>query len=118
MLLQHGYLNLLRESGATFQHLQSLRDVFTVHLTPSAAEKQTAPSSAGSRAALSPFVCLITGLPCTSYPFAALPACGHAFSSRAIAEARSSHFAASPFLCMCMSCMRTERCRGPCAVKM
>ena len=32
------------------------------------------------------FACPVTALPCTSYPFAALPGCGHAFSARAVAQ--------------------------------
>lgn len=82
---QHRYVNQLRESGAAFQHLQSLRDIFTLHLTPAAGQAH-AGSSAGSRSAAPRFMCPLTELPCTSYPFAALPACGHAFSSRAIAQ--------------------------------
>ena len=91
MLMQHRYLNLLRKSGAAFQHLESLHDIFTVHLTSPGASLAAAPSSAACRAAPSRFMCPITELPCTSYPFAALPACGHAFSSRAIAQVRSHH---------------------------
>ena len=45
---QHRYVNQLRESGAAFQHLQSLRDIFTLHLTPAAGQAH-AGSSAGSR---------------------------------------------------------------------
>lgn len=86
-LLQHRYLNQLREGGGAFEHLQSLRDVFAVHLVPGAVD--TAAADAGSRAAPR-YVCPVTELPCTSYPFAALPACGHAFSSRAIAQVCSS----------------------------
>jgi hypothetical protein len=82
---QHRFVNQLRESGAAFQHLQSLRDILTVHLMP-AAGQTNAGNSAGSRGAAPRFMCPVTELPCTSYPFAALPACGHAFSSRAIAQ--------------------------------
>ena len=35
-----------------------------------------------------PYVCPVTGLSCLRYPFTALPDCGHAFSSRAIAQVR------------------------------
>jgi hypothetical protein len=63
----------------------SRRDVFTVHLT--ARDKAADPASRSEEAsARTPFMCPVTDLPCTRYPFAALATCGHVFSCRAIAQ--------------------------------
>ena len=58
------------------------RDIFTVRLTPS----EQAAEAAGSPESRAPFVCPVTGLSCLRFPMSALPGCGHAFSSRALAQ--------------------------------
>ena len=65
------------------------RDIFTVRLTPSTqiAEAQR------SLDACAPYMCPVTNLSCLKYPMAALPDCGHAFSSRALAQVCLSHLA-------------------------
>lgn len=58
------------------------RDIFTVRLTPS----EQAVEAAGSTESRAPFMCPITDLSCLRFPMSALPDCGHAFSSRALAQ--------------------------------
>ena len=52
-------------------------------MTPSRADTSADRDSGASAA---PYVCPVTDLPCTRYPFVALPSCGHGFSGRAIAQ--------------------------------
>ena len=68
------------------------RDIFTVRLTPG---KQVTNAQVSSEAGV-PYVCPVTGLSCLRYPFTALPDCGHAFSSRAVAQ-----------VCLCCACLPT-----------
>ena len=60
------------------------RDIFTVRLTPGKESSEAQGSSERS----APHICPVTDLSCLRYPFAALPECGHAFSSRAITQVR------------------------------
>ena len=62
------------------------RDIFTVHLTEHQ-DKQTAkrPTATDAEAA-ERFVCPVTHLHTTRYPFVAISSCGHVFSDRAIKQ--------------------------------
>ncbi|CAL8463661.1 g3195 [Coccomyxa elongata] len=87
---EHRYLNQLRVAGTAFDHLHSLRDIFKVHLTPSPPQSGEENGSAINAA---PYMCPLTELPCTKYPFVALPSCGHVFSSRAVKQMTDSQCA-------------------------
>ncbi|KAK9836326.1 hypothetical protein WJX81_005424 [Elliptochloris bilobata] len=78
---EHRYANQLREAGGAFEHLQSRKDVFTLHLTA-----RQAGGSAADTATPSGYVCPITDLAAGRGPFVALPACGHALSERALRQ--------------------------------
>lgn len=73
-----------KNSPEEFSEIAARRDVFVVHLMPPHAKKGEDRDTA---AVAAPYVCPVTDLPCTRYPFVALPSCGHAFSSRAVAQA-------------------------------
>eukprot|EP00877_Chromochloris_zofingiensis_P014395 jgi/Chrzof1/9209/Cz03g40010.t1 len=94
---KHRYANQLRTVGSSLDHIRSLKDVFTVHLTPNAdcaaTANRTAPAGAASSSApgsssgdTAAFMCPITMLPVGRYPFSALQPCGHMFSDRALAN--------------------------------
>ena len=50
------------------------------------APSEQAAEAAGSPESRAPFVCPVTSLSCLRFPMSALPGCGHAFSSRALAQ--------------------------------
>jgi hypothetical protein len=101
------YSNQQRAAAGAFDHLKSMKDVFTVNLTPNPdrvlqqqQQQQTAAAAGGSSRALQDsssssvpdggevplWVCPVTLLPCGSkQPFSALKQCGHVLSDKALA---------------------------------
>ena len=71
---------------ATFLHC---RDVFTVHLTEQADLVGQQPTTTDAEM-LERFICPVTHLHSTRYPFVAISSCGHVFSDRAVKQVCSS----------------------------
>lgn len=65
------------------------RDIFNVQLAQRPAQQQPATQSSSDGGSSSVFECPVTQLPCERAPFAALPACGHVLSDRAIRQVRA-----------------------------
>lgn len=110
----HQYANRLRTAPGAFSHLNSLKDVFEVHLGHSQQQGQQqegAGAASGNGSSLTsglagapagasvvaqgaedavPYRCPVTALPCARYPFSALRRCGHVLSDRALAAAQDS----------------------------
>ena len=100
------YENFLRSSKpGAWDHVKSLKDMLTVHLTPEptaaavGGESTTATGTARSAAASGggaeqgtgvPWVCPIAHVPLGRYPCCALKACGHVFSKKVLDELLSS----------------------------
>ena len=78
----HKLMRALQKDVALTHECVCFRDIFTVRLTPG---KQVPDAQKSSETGV-PYVCPVTGLTCLRYPFTALPDCGHAFSSRAVAQ--------------------------------
>lgn len=85
-MAQHRYLNQQRASKFGYEHLQSTRDIFPVHLTEVSARPAAERPTATDAEAAERFVCPVTHLHSTSYPFVAITACGHVFSDRAVKQ--------------------------------
>jgi hypothetical protein len=88
----HRYINQLRESGNSFDHITSIKDVFPLQYAPATAPAGAQAVATGADGDVdpllpAPFCCPITQLRCDVYPFAALRPCGHVFSERALKEA-------------------------------
>ncbi|MEW5311378.1 MAG: hypothetical protein WDW38_003099 [Sanguina aurantia] len=100
---QQRHLNQLRVSDGALAHLRSVRDVFSVLLTPEGAQGRGAGSagdgahragersqggssgSGGSGGGAFSWVCPVTLLPCGKFACSALRVCGHVVSDRALA---------------------------------
>lgn len=82
---EHRYLNQLRASGNAFDHLRTKNDVFAVNLEMRGATSGSERADGGARCT-SDYRCPVTDLPCLGNLMSALPACGHVFSDRAIAQ--------------------------------
>ncbi|KAL3131040.1 hypothetical protein ABBQ38_000358 [Trebouxia sp. C0009 RCD-2024] len=82
---QHRYLNQQRASRFGYEHLQSIRDVFTVHLTEHADLVGQQPTTTDAEV-VERFICPVTQLHSTRYPFVAIASCGHVFSDRAVKQ--------------------------------
>lgn len=61
------------------------RDVYTVHLAEQHDQDGDQPTAADAEAA-ERFICPVTHLHSTRYPFVALSTCGHVFSDRAVKQ--------------------------------
>lgn len=85
-LAQHRYLNQQRASKFGYEHLKSTRDIFTVHLTDLQDTQTAGLPTATDAEAPERFVCPVTHLHSTRYPFVAISECGHVFSDRAIKQ--------------------------------
>ena len=95
----HKLANSLRTAPGAFDNIRSLKDVFPVHILSdgpqggAASERDSAAAASSGAAApiadgtfaAPPYVCPVTALPCTRYPFSALRPCGHVLSNRALA---------------------------------
>jgi hypothetical protein len=103
------YSNQQRAAAGAFDHLKSLKDVFTVNLTPNPdcelQQQQQRLQDGSSNAAADNggvnvplWVCPITLLPCGSkQPFSALKPCGHVLSDKALAAVSAAD-------CACPMC--------------
>jgi len=94
--IRHG--NQERAAAGAFDHIKSIKDVFTVVLTENPEQQQrhvvasTSGNMAGSSSgSSSPWVCPVTLMPCDSkQPFYALKVCGHLLSGKALAAVKAT----------------------------